>query len=158
LGAYNLLDDFAKIESLVGQIYLVFMEQQLSSPRMARLWRKTADEEQNHELQFHLAKRLAKSIVANPDISTRQLKTIIDELTKIILRVKDKHLTPVESVRLAINIEKKLSEFHLDNIPLFSDKSLNELFKSMMKSDRGHVEELQIVLADLESGDLDLAA
>jgi rubrerythrin len=145
------LDNCAQIENLVGQIYYIFMEQQSSTPELAKLWEKTADEEQNHEQQFQMAKRLYKSIASNPEISNKKLEAIINELVHLKERIVAKPLSPVESIRLAIDIEEKLAEYHLDNIPLFSDESLNSLFKSMMNNDQWHVENLRNALETYKS-------
>jgi rubrerythrin len=131
------------------QIYATFMDQQSTSAELVCLWKKTLDEEHNHEQQFLLAKRLVTSKVDLPEISEKELERIIGELNHVLERIASKPLSPRESITLAINIEEKLSKFHLSNIRLFSEESMNRLFESMMKNDKGHVDDLKEVLQTL---------
>lgn len=149
----SFVDKCAQIENLVEQIYTIFMEQQASSPDFAKLWQKTANEEYNHEQQFLLAGRLNKFVDHQPDFSDTKLEAIISSLIKLKAQIISVPMSQLDSLKLAINIEEKLLEFHLGCIPLFSDESLNKLFKSMMNYDNGHIDDLKKALTDLCADD-----
>lgn len=144
------LDSCAAIENLVGQIYTIFMEQQATSPQLAALWRKTVSEEQNHEQQFLLAKRLSSSINTKPEVFTKRLEKLTEDINSCKVQIEATRLSPVESLRLAIKIEENLAEFHLNHVRLFYDESLNMLFESMMLSDNEHIEALKKELISLQ--------
>jgi rubrerythrin len=139
----DLLENCIQIERTIGDIYCSFMKQQASCPEYACLWEKTAQEENNHEQQFILAKRLACSMKTD----TAHAPVPSDELVKKLIGLKTSvariPLSPSESLRLAIHLEEKLSAFHMSQMQIFSDESTNTLFRSMMKNDNDHIETLK---------------
>lgn len=145
----DLLENCIRIERLLGQIYGTFMEQQAASPEYAALWEKTAREEHNHEQQFLLAKRLACSMKTSAAVPDQPSDELVRELEKIRAAVAGTPLSPVESFRLAIGLEERLSAFHMDRMHIFPDESLHMLFKSMMHNDRDHVAALEKAFANL---------
>jgi rubrerythrin len=139
----DLLENCIQIERTIGQIYGIFKEQQAGCPEYADLWEKTAREEHNHEQQFILAQRLACSLrtihISQPHPSRDFVKTLSD----LKVRVAETSLSPSESIRLALGIEERLAAFHLDQMRVFSEEPLNQLFRSMMDNDKGHIEDLK---------------
>jgi rubrerythrin len=149
MNAFDVLENCIQIERIVGQIYAIFMEQQASCPEYASLWEKTAQEEHNHEQQFLLAKRLACSTKTDATNSPHPSDELLKKLAALRTRVAEIPLSPSESIRLAIDLEEKLSEFHMDQMHIFIDESTNTLFKSMMDNDNDHIEELKKAFANL---------
>lgn len=147
----DLLDNCIQIEQTLGQIYRVFMEQQVSHPEYARLWEKTAQEEQNHEQQFIMAKRLACSVKTDATKLSQPSIELVKKLTALKGQLAETPLSPYESLRLAIDLEEKLSAFHMDQMNIFPDESTNRLFKSMMDNDEEHIEALKTAFARLSS-------
>jgi rubrerythrin len=139
----DVLENCTQIERLVGSIYQIFMEQQAYSPEYAEIWGKTAREEHNHEQQFIMAKRLACSLKTIEVSQPHPSQELVRKLSSLKARVAEINLSPTESIRLAIGIEEQLSAFHLDQMRIFSDESVNQLFRSMMNNDRGHIEDLK---------------
>ena len=148
MSTFDLLDNCIQIERTLGQIYAIFMEQQASCPEYARLWGKTAQEEHNHEQQFLLAKRLACSVKTDATNSSHSSGEIVKKLAALKARVSETPLSPSESIRLAIDLEERLSAFHMDQMHIFSDESTNRLFKTMMNNDNEHVEVLKKAFAN----------
>lgn len=145
----DVLENCIQIERILGQIYESFMRQQEACPEYASLWEKTAREEHNHEQQFILAKRLACSMKTDTTVSSQPSDELVKKLALLKARVEETPLSPTESFRLAIDLEQKLSEFHMDQMNIFPDESTNLLFKSMMNNDRDHLEALKKVFAKL---------
>jgi rubrerythrin len=138
----DVLENCIQMERILGEIYELFMRQQASSPEYASLWEKTAQEEHNHEQQFILAKRLACSM--KTDAATAQPSDeLVKKLAALKARLEVTPLSPGEAIRMAIDLEEKLSAFHMDQMHIFSDKFTNSLFTSMMNNDNGHIEALK---------------
>jgi len=147
--ANDLLENCIQIERIVGQIYSIFMEQQSSFPEYASLWEKTAQEEHNHEQQFLLAKRLACSMGTETGNSPNPSDELVKRLVALKMRVAESPLSPGDSLRLAIDLEEKLAEFHMGQMQIFSDESANTLFRSMMNNDKDHLTALKKAFAEL---------
>jgi rubrerythrin len=143
MNTFDLLENCIQIERTVGQIYGIFMSQQSSCPDYASLWEKTAQEENNHEQQFILAKRLACCMKTDTADSAQPSIELVKKLVELKARVAEIPLSPSESLRLAINLEEKLAAFHMSQMHIFSDESTNKLFKSMMNNDNDHLESLK---------------
>jgi len=145
----DVLENCIRIERILGEIYDIFREQQAACPEYVRLWEKTAQEEHNHEQQFLLAKRLACSMKTDAAESDQPSNELVGKLTALKARVAARKLSPAESLRLAIELEEKLSAFHMDQLHIFSDAATNTLFTSMMNNDNNHVEALKQAYAQL---------
>lgn len=139
----DVIDKCAKIERLVADLYYIFMKQQADNADCSGLWRKTAQEEENHEQQFMLAKRISKSQEIKSKVSIDVLDSIINALNTLINKVNSEPPSHKESFRLAIAVEEKLAEVHLNCSCVFTDESMNRLFKSMMMCDNGHLDKLK---------------
>lgn len=143
MNTYNLLDDCIRIERILGEIYRIFMTQQASSPEHAALWDKTAQEEHNHEQQFQLAKRLSCSMKTDVTNVPHPPKELIERLERLKQRAAGVPLSPAASIRLAIDLEKRLADFHMNRMDIFAEASANTLFRSMMKHDHEHIDALE---------------
>ena len=146
------LDACQEIEEIASQIYHYHADQFADNDKIARLWRKTALEEENHALQVVLAKKMAQSISGTTlDIgqteSTRNLiRTLFEAIKKSPPRLE-------EAIRTAILFEETLAQFHMDNAIIFEEKGVAGLFKALMMHDRKHLQELESALTNyLPSG------
>jgi rubrerythrin len=149
MNAGDLLENCIQIERTLGQIYAVFMQQQAACPEYARLWEKTAQEEQNHEQQFIMAKRLACFSRTDTADTPQPSDDLVKKLRAFKERITEVPLSPRESIRLAIELEEKLSAFHMDQMHIFTEESTNRLFNSMMNNDNEHVEAMKKAFANL---------
>jgi len=138
-----LLEKCREVELLCKELYEYFAELYVDNNEAARLWKKTADEEQNHAEQFTMALRLFRGLPCLVTVDPQRVDSIISQLKTVIKKVK--HDPPVlqDALCSAINLENYLTEFHLGCVALFVDKSLNDLFSAMMASDDEHIASLQ---------------
>ena len=56
---------------------------------------------------------------------------------------------PVDALRTAADLERRLAAYHMDSIGVFRRPRLQEMFKAMMAADKHHVETLTAALAKL---------
>lgn len=147
----DLFESCAELEEKVAQLYYLFAELYADPPELARLWRKTAEEEENHKRQFILAARLARATSLTPLVEHAAVGQAISMVTRIIDKVR---LTPPgwkDALRLAIDMEEKLSQLHVDTAVAYTDETINKLFRSMMTNDEQHVQSLRRYLEDAGS-------
>jgi len=139
----RLLEKCREIELLCKELYEYFAELYADDHEAARLWKKTADEEQNHAEQFTMALRLFRGIPCLVTVDTQRVDSIISQLKTVIEKVKHDPPGLQDALCSAIKLENYLTEFHLGCVALFVDKSLNDLFSAMMASDDEHIASLQ---------------
>lgn len=92
---------------------------------------------------------MACSVKTDATNSSHSSGELVKKLATLKARVTEIPLSPSESIRLAIDLEERLSTFHMDQMHIFSDESTNRLFKAMMKSDNEHVVALKKAFAKL---------
>lgn len=139
----RLLEKCREIELLSKELYDYFAELYAGDNEAARLWKKTAEEEQNHAEQFTMALRLYRELPCLVTVDSQRVDSIISQLKTVIKKVKRDPPGLQDALCSAIKLENYLTEFHLGCVALFVDKSLNNLFSAMMASDDEHVESLQ---------------
>ncbi|MDA8414226.1 MAG: hypothetical protein M0023_10630 [Desulfobacteraceae bacterium] len=138
-----LLEKCREIELLCKELYDYFAELYAGNNEAARLWIKTADEEQNHAEQFTMALRLFRRLPCLVTVDPQRVDSIISQLKTVIRKVKQDPPVLQDALCLAIKMENYLTELHLGCVALFVDKSLNDLFSAMMASDDEHIASLQ---------------
>lgn len=132
------------IEVCASELYYYYAEIYQDIPEISQLWKKTAQEEDNHAYQFELALKLCrKDIVQSVAVDIRTAQTILDKLKSLNATAKKIKPSIDDALNLAIRLEEKLSEYHLTSTVQFNDDAHKKLFDSMMKNDRGHVETLK---------------
>jgi len=145
LSEQTLLEKCREIELLCKELYDYFGQLYAGNDEVVCLWKKTADEEQNHAEQFSLAIRLKKSLSCQVTVDSKQVDSIILQMKAVIGKVK---LTPPDlqdALGYAIRLEKYLSDFHLACVVTFEDTNFKKLFNAMMNSDNEHIASLQAV-------------
>ena len=138
-----LLEKCREIELLCKELYEYFSELYSDNVAAARLWRKTALEEQNHADQFTLALKLRKGLPCIVAVDGARVESILLQLRKVITNIKTNPPKHADALLSAIKLEKYLAEFHLSYVVLFEDSSYKEMFNAMMKSDYEHIGALQ---------------
>jgi len=132
------------IETYCAEIYHVYAERFGDDEELRELWSKTFAEEENHARQFVLAismRREGAVVSLNLD-KVRALQVL--EMVKSIYSSTLAHLpSKLDALRAAINLEKKLAEFHLAVIAEFQDESLKQLFQAMMLADNQHLQAIE---------------
>lgn len=143
LDVRSLIDSCALLEEKVAQLYYLFASLFSDMPELAELWRKTAEEEENHMRQFQLAARLARSIAPLSLVNESAVRNAIDTVTMLADKIKQNPPGWQGALKFAIDLEEKLAQFHMDTAAVYTDDSLNTLFKAMMTNDEHHVQSLR---------------
>ncbi len=151
--AIRLLDVCRRIEFAMAGLYRYLADRYPDLPDVAAALRKTANEEENHALQFQLASKLPNLLVelkVDVEVADRLLKTVQD----LDAKVRQTPPSAVGALRLALELERRLADYHMDSVGVFQSPQLQEMFKAMMAADKNHVKALSEALARLspESG------
>ena len=138
----RVLDICREIELLNEELYRRFAANFSEDCELAALWRKTANEEANHALQFELAIRAKKEMIKGVEADAKAIATMYEYVRTILEMVEESPPDPAEALRLSIKLEQRLAGMHLDCIAIFSDESSKVLFRAMMANDHNHIESL----------------
>jgi rubrerythrin len=139
----GILDTCAAIEAVGADIYWYFAKCYADTPGIRELWEKTAREEENHAKQFQLASRLHGEGIASLKSNDSRVKHILDKIRSIFENVRKSPPPLVEALRFSIKMEYALSEFHMNEMAIFEDRKIAQLFESMMNNDRDHIRMLE---------------
>lgn len=145
----NVLDVCARIEDTAAQTYHDLATAHRNIPRLAALWDKTANEEENHARQFRLSTQLLDEMIDDIRIDGDRARRALEEMEILAGLVASDPPGPVDALRMAISAEEQFADFHMSTAAVFKDGSHKRLFEAMMAADRGHVEELSKELARL---------
>ncbi len=138
----ELLEICSRIEKMTSELYYYFSGLYRKMPGLTRLWIKTAQEEENHMLQFQMAIRLSKSATFTTTVSLAHAHQVFDMVTGIQERVRKNPPTWHNALKLAIELEERMSRFHTDTALIFDDDTFNSLYQAMMKHDEDHIRAL----------------
>jgi len=111
-------------------------------PDLSRLWIQTAQEEENHMFQFQMAVRLSKSAPFTTVVSMTHVQQALDTIIGLLERVRNNPPTWYNALKLAIELEERMSRFHTNSALVFDDDTFNSLYQAMMKHDQDHIEAL----------------
>lgn len=132
------------IEVLCADLYHFYSELFQDIPDAARLWKKTALEEENHRMQFELALRLMEEAEFEiPPDSLKQAFSIQYKLLKLTEHVKLTRPELLTAVTKAVEMEDKLADLHVHSSLKFKDPSIQRLFQALSHDDREHISALQ---------------
>ena len=148
VAANELLDICAQIEKKAAEVYFFFGELYRDMPDLAKLWIKTAQEEENHMQQFQLAARLGNNATFTATVSLTQAQQALEMITSLQERLKQNPPTWHTALKFAIELEDRIGRFHTSTALIFDDVAFNSLYKAMMKNDRDHVQSLSRYLAN----------
>ncbi len=151
--AVRLLDVCRRIEFAMAGLYRYLADRYPDLPDVAAALRKTANEEENHALQFQLASKLPNLLVelkVGVEAADRLLKTVQD----LDAKIRQAPPSAVTALQVALELERRLTDYHMDSIGVFQSPQLQEMFKAMMAADKNHQGALGEALAKLspESG------
>lgn len=145
----GILDICCDIELAGEELYLLFAELFAANLEIAALWRKTALEEGNHAAQFGLAKRLRIGVVEAVSVDMGKAERALAFVRSVLQHVRTAPPTLREALRLAIELEEKLADFHMDCVAKFTEQCYREMFTAMMEADEGHVRALRNLYLNL---------
>ncbi len=151
--AGRLLDVCRRIEFAMARLYRYLADRYPDLPEVAALLRKTANEEENHALQFQLASKLPNLLAelkVDVGVADRMLKTVQD----LDAKVRQTPPSAVAALRVALELERRLTDYHMNSVGVFQNPQFQEMFKAMMAADKNHAEALGDTLTRLspESG------
>lgn len=138
-----LFDVCREIEGIFAELYHYYSDLFSDNQEVSRMWKKTAMEEENHQHQFALARRMLSNIdcVANVDIDS--VVTIRDKLLKLVPYMKKNPPDLVTALTRAIELEEKLMDLHASRAVCFSDPETKKFFSAMINFDQDHVETIR---------------
>jgi len=132
------------IEKLCADVYHYYSEIYEDIPEASSLWKKTALEEENHQMQFGLALRMLSGTEFEvPQESLKRAYSVQHKLLDLINHVKDTRPDLLTAVSKAVEMEEKLADLHAYTALHFNDESMQKLFKSLSKADHSHISDLQ---------------
>jgi rubrerythrin len=143
----GVLDRCALVEIKCAELYRNFERIHGDVPELAKLWNKTALEEDNHAEQFKFACKLKGTGMVGIKTDRSRISTILQKLETYLDTVKQSNPSPIEALQFAIHLEEVLSEYHMSSVVTFADNELARLFTSMMNNDNAHVNSLQNALS-----------
>lgn len=139
----SLLEICAEIEDNNARLYHHFADQAEDDPQMQQLWRQTALEEEKHASQFRLGGRLRGEAIKDVTIDESQVLRVLAAVKAVLARAQEANLSTEHALRLSIQMEERLGEFHMNSVAVFRDEYCARLFKSMMQSDKAHMDKLK---------------
>jgi rubrerythrin len=136
-------------ELAMAALYAALADLHAHAPEIARLWRKTAREEENHAAQFSL---LIDGIPHSIQASALDVQTL-DDLCSTVAATADEYRRRSPSVRDALAAmiarEETLDRIHAHQAMVFTDSRHQRMFAAMMAADADHVAELRRALNKL---------
>jgi rubrerythrin len=142
-----------EVEICTSEIYYHFAECFKEMPDMARTWKKTALEEENHARQFLMAINLRKhDLVYSVGLDLETAEAMLERVRTVLAEVKQSRPSVVGALRTAIALEEDLAGYHMSVVARFKEKSHKSLFEAMMNNDRDHVQELSRVYEAVVAG------
>ncbi|MCM2360048.1 MAG: hypothetical protein NDI77_17990 [Geobacteraceae bacterium] len=134
----RVLDICRQVELANEQLYLFFAELFKDDARLAQLWRKTAMEERNHANQFKLATAIQTGMIETVNLDFAEAAETLEFVRLLLDSAKKSPPLPEEALRIAVELEGKLSNFHMDCQVHFTEESFVEMFRAMMAADDEH--------------------
>jgi rubrerythrin len=134
------------VEQAMFELYNLLATLHADDAEMAKLWKKTANEERNHAAQFTLALETAQDTIeaVNLDVSAiRQTAQAVELLRQDCLKEPPGIRQALVAV---IAFEESMAGIHLDKIAVFAEERHRQLFHAMMAADRQHIGRLREAL------------
>ncbi len=149
LNKIHVLDKCSLIEEKCAHIYRHFERMFSDDPDIEALWRKIANDEDNHSAQFKLASLHLGNNKKDIGSKDKKLDAVLDKLDSIHRTVETKSLSLSEAFEIALVIEIELAERHIESILTYKSCGLSDLFVKMERYDQGHLELLQDAIDSL---------
>ncbi len=144
-----LFDICREIEGDFAELYHFYSNHFNKDPEIARMWKKTAMEEENHQHQFAMARRMMSSIECTANVDIDMAVDVREKVAKLVATVTKSPPDLVTALKRAIELEEKLAVFHAGTVVSFTDPAIKKMFSAMLGFDQEHVETLRRHLANL---------
>lgn len=138
-----LLDICRDIEGHFAELYHFYSNHFRDNEVISRMWKKTAMEEENHQHQFAMARRMMSNIkcTANVDIDTAV--DVRDNVAKLVANAIKRPPELLNALKRSIELEEKLSTFHAGTVVNFTDPCIKDMFSAMLGFDKEHIETMR---------------
>jgi rubrerythrin len=137
------------IERAMAGLYDTLAEVHAHEPAIARLWRKTAREEDNHAAQFSLLLDGMREAVLTAALDARALDQLRQAVENTVEEFRLRAPSVREALVAAIDFEETMDRLHAHQSLTFVDQRCRRMFEAMMAADRGHVARLRLALRRL---------
>lgn len=144
-----------EIEETCARIYGYYADLFKSDQVLGTLWHKIAGEEVNHANIIGMAMRCKGLDLKDKHYDLHKFRSQARIVQDILKGLETMRPSAEDALRAAINLEKRLAEFHLDHVVEFAQGSMAEFFQKLFEGDRQHVAQLeeayQLLLASRRS-------
>lgn len=137
----------AGIEKVRGETYDHLAHSYRFDEEISALFRKTANEERNHEQQFLFALRKFPAVITCTTVSPGQVKIFAERAQNYLQLIKSRVPGIAEALSMAVRWEEEFRRFHMDAGVTFEDPALKNLFVAMMAADEDHIRSLRKALS-----------
>jgi rubrerythrin len=144
-----ILDQCALIETKCADMYRYLAQKYASIPELAALWIKTANEEDNHAMQFQILKKTKGRGIIDVAADCSSVSEGLKKVESLFNQIMHSSFSPVEAVQLALKLESYLGRFHSASVTICNDEATQNLLKAMMANDLGHENMLKEMLDKL---------
>lgn len=139
----SILQECHAIELASFELYSYFAKLFRTMPEISDLWKKTALEEERHATQFIMAAGIPGDLVLQVKTTPQRISRALADVTALLEEVKKNPPTIEEALALAVEMESRLVDLHMDCVLEFCHDPYNQLFREMMEADRNHAADLE---------------
>lgn len=140
----KLLEICRNIEMTAAKLYHFYAELFKDDPEHARLWSKTAMEEEEHTRHFDMAINLRNQWeIETVSVDIEKAESMFQLIKVIYDAVLTTRPTLIDALGSAIDLEAAFAEFHMSSVANFKEDSHKKFFNSLMQSDRRHLLDLE---------------
>lgn len=150
LARTKILEKCWRLETLADEMYGYLSRLHRGERTISRLWKKTAQEEEDHALQIRHLMKDKEGIVEDIMVEGDRLNGVVEALETAFRDMKKNPPSIRKALTEAIELEESFSEFHLENAINFPDEESRELFQALRKIDQIHVKALRKALEEWE--------
>jgi rubrerythrin len=145
VGTKDVLEVCQSVEYACAELYHYFAELFKDDRDSFLLWLKTAMEEENHARLFALVAKLRRSnIVQSIRIELVDAEVALIYVQSLLEKAKNNPPSLMEALRTAIDLEKKMDGFLIDNVIGFVDETHEKSFMAITNADSKHLESLEL--------------
>jgi rubrerythrin len=144
------------IESTCAEIYFYYAEAFADQPEVRNLWEKTAFEEKNHANLLKMALKVKGLELIDHKYDLPKFRNFIQIVQTMNEKIRKSKPQLLEALRSAVEMEKKMQEFHLDCVVIFKNKAEEKLFAALHRGDKDHIAALEKAYEEvLRTGGID---
>ncbi|HXE98203.1 MAG TPA: hypothetical protein VN642_17505 [Dongiaceae bacterium] len=142
-GDFPIFKICSKIEAGFAELYHYYSELFSEDFDASALWKKVANEEENHLRQFEFADRIYRDADFKVLVDAGRSRMVCEKLGSLLEHVRQTPPTLETALEKAIEMEEVLADLHMTAAVEFADESIQKLFKAMAASDQEHIQSLR---------------